>query len=90
MKIKNCVQNVKSQKTKSFCLNHQVEHRVSTGAGKAEKTGKRANFGNWDRKAGKMYFCCPEAGKAGKNYTLVIKLTSLCTNLPVYKFTSLP
>ena len=45
---------------------------MSTGAGKA---GKGADFGKWAGKAGKTYaFCCHEAGKAGKKYTLDIKL----------------
>ena len=49
-----------------------IYSRVSTGAGKARK---RADFGKWAGKAGETYtFCCPESGKAGKKYTLDIKL----------------
>ena len=45
---------------------------MSAGAGKA---GKRADFGNWAGKAEKTFtFRCPKAGKAGKKYTLDIKL----------------
>ena len=50
----------------------QLYCRVSAGSGKAGKAGRRADFGKW---AGKTYtFRCPEAGKAGKKYTLDIKL----------------
>ena len=42
------------------------------------KSWKRADFGKWARKSGKTLasctFCWPEAGKAGKKYTLDIKL----------------
>ena len=49
-----------------------IYSRVSTGAGKARK---RADFGKWAGKARETYtFCCPESGKAGKKYTLDIKL----------------
>ena len=38
------------------------------------KAGKRADLGKWTRKTRKTYtFCCLEAGKAAKSYTLDIK-----------------
>ena len=53
-------------------VRHLSKHRVSTGAGKA---GKRADFGKKAGKAGKTCtFRFPDAGKAGKKYTLDIKL----------------
>ena len=48
------------------------------------KAGEGAEFGKRAWKAGKTYiFCCPEAGKVGKKYTLGIKVSKKIS-LPVF------